>query len=261
MADFEKILSHKDRDKIIGRLVDGELPKDIAQSLKIQYPDKDQANLRLSASLLQEFIDKYFNQYQFLNKIVLDEKTGKHDKIVYESLLNNKSWKDRVAKLADNEIDLKKQIQNLVTIVQDRMEQVFDKIQENPNGTKVDYVFIKYIDAIDKLYHSVNKIVNERPDQVIQHDISVTMVEQHSVAFQEAIRETLLELSPEVSALFMDKLTNKLNGMQPDTVSLPKPKSVETRRKEIINLLPEAVFDEEEDYTFEPLENNGEHVS
>lgn len=267
MADFAKILSHPEKDKLITKLIQGDTPKDVAQYLKVKYHEKDQTALRLSSSLLQEFIDKYFNQYQFLDKLVADEKAGKTDKLVYESLLNNKSWKDRIAGLADQEIDFKKKVQELVVLISARAEQIFDKIQQNPDNMKPDYALIKWFELLMNTVEKANKMVNDLPDKVIQHDISVTMVEQHSVMFQEAIRETLLELSPEVSALFMDKLTVKLNGMKPNNLPLPKPKSIEIRQNELSQLLPameayEIVEGEiVEDYTFDPMEESGANVS
>jgi len=266
MADFSKILSHPEKEKLITKLVQGETPKDVAQYLKIKYHQKEETHLRLSANLLQEFIDKYFNQYQFLDKLVADEKANKTDKLVYESLLNNKAWKNRIADFADEEIDFKKKVQQLVVIISARAEQVFDKIQQNPEGTKGDYALIKWLELLMNALEKADKLVNERPDKIIQHDISVTMVEQHSVLFQETIRELLLELSPEVSARFMDILTTKLNQLKPENVSMPRQKTIEAKKVEILNLLPMEAYEVEEgeieeDYSFDPIEESTDNVS
>jgi hypothetical protein len=260
MSDFKKILAHPEKDKIIGKLVNGESAKDVAQYLKLKYNDKDSSHLRLSAALLEEFIDKYLDQYKFLNKIVDDEKSGKTDKIVYESLLNNKAWKDRIAGLVDDELDLKKKIREMLVRVEVRAEQVFDKIQENPGNFKGDYVLLKYFEAITQMMNAADKIVNERPDKLIQHNISIQMVEQHSVAFQEAIRELLVELDPEISARFMELLTRKLSKLKSDDVlTSPQQRTIEARTADFESSVPIALLGE--DYSFAEEEQEGANES
>jgi hypothetical protein len=252
MPDFKKILEHVERDKIISKLVNGETPKDVAQYLKLKFNKKEEAHLRVGAALLQEFIDKYFDQYKFLNKVVEDEKSNKTDKIVYESLLNNKAWKERIADIADGEIDLKKRISDLIVRLEARAEQVFDKIQENPGNFKGDYVLLKYFDALTALLSTADKVINERPDTLIEHNISISMVEQNSVLIQDTIRELLLELSPDVSSRFMELLTAKLSKLSPD-MPVTKYKTIEARGEAVDNIVPIALFEpiESDDYSFE----------
>ena len=237
MSKFKKLTEHVERDKIIGKLVNGEPPADVATYLKLKYHGDDEAHLRLPASALQEFVDQYLGQYKFLNQVLEEEKTGKLDKKLAESLLNNKVWKERAAEYMDKEINLKKMIQAMIIIVQARAEQVFDKIQENPGSFKGDYVLIKYFDAIFNAIEKADKVINERPDTLIQTNISIQMVEQHSVAFQEAIRELLLELDPEISARFMDLLTSKLSKLKPE--GLPAPRSVDERLQAVSKITEE----------------------
>ena len=51
-ADFSKILLHPDKDEIISKIMTGVSHKNIADGLKLQYPDKEQGHLRISAALL-----------------------------------------------------------------------------------------------------------------------------------------------------------------------------------------------------------------
>jgi hypothetical protein len=214
MSDFKKILDHPEKQKIIDKLVGGDSPKDVAQYLKIKYSDDDQKHLRVPASLLKEFADKHLDQCGFLNKVIKADRNGKLDSKIAESLVNNETWKDRLARYADREIDLKDKILQMLHMLEIRSEQLFDKIQENPGGIKIDYVMAKYFDLLFIAIEKADKIVNERPDQLIEHTYTVQMVEEYSVAIQEAIREVLLEMGPEHSARFMELLNAKLSGIK-----------------------------------------------
>lgn len=248
MSDFSKILDHPNKDLIITKLVSGDDPKDVSQWLKLKYDGKDETHLRLPATLLQEFVDKYTDQYKFLAQVKKDQLDGKLDKKVYDSLLNNKAWKERLAEAADGEIDIKKKIQQLVVMIEARAEQVFDRIQQNPGNFKGDYVLINYFDKLITALEKADKIVNERPDMLIQHNQSIYVIEQHSVAFQEAIKRVLIQLDPATSARFMELLNEELGKIKERDIA-PKPKSIEERKEQVDKLLAvqEAEFVEDDD--------------
>ena len=52
---------------------------------------------------------------------------------------------------------------------------------------------VKYYDLLFQAIEKADKIINDRPDQRIEHT-HIHMIEDYSVAFQEAIRELLLEM-------------------------------------------------------------------
>ena len=66
------------------------------------------------------------------------------------------------------------------------------------------------LNALDKC----DKVVNERPDHIVQHNVTVQMVENQTAIFQEAIRETMAEVDPEIAFLFMEKLSLKMKNLQ-----------------------------------------------
>src|SRR5690606_17698339 len=102
---FNKLLEHPEHQKIIDKLLSGESTKEVSQYLKLKYDKPDENHLRLSTALLDEFKKKWMDAGDFIAKIVHDEKAGKLDKQIAQSLLNNNTWKERVATLADEEID------------------------------------------------------------------------------------------------------------------------------------------------------------
>lgn len=235
MANFKKILDHPEKQKVIDKLVSGDTPKDVAQYLKLKFHGKDEAHLRLSANLLKEFQEQHLDQTGFINKVVKADGDNKLSKQIAQSLVESKEWRERVAETQGQEIDLKEKINSMLHLLEARAEQVFDKIQENPGSTKADYVMVKYFDLLFQAIEKADKVINERPDQRIEHTYTVQMVEEHALAFQEAIRDLLLELGPEQSARFMELLNERLTQIK-DPTNLPV-LPVEKRSEEVDKML------------------------
>lgn len=241
MSDFLKILDHPEKDKIVGKLISGEPSSKVAEYLKIKYPHKDEVHLRISSKLLKEFTDKYLDQYDSLDKIIEAEKNNKLDKKIAQSLINNKTWQERIAETADLEIDIKKKIAQVLTIIEARTEQVFDQIQQKPEAFKGDYVLIKYFEVLFNAMEKFDKIVNERPDQVVEHNYNIQMVQQHSAVLQEAIRDVLREMDPEYSALFLDRLNERMRELEDPTEGNVRKTLSVSSIEHIEKQLPEAI--------------------
>ncbi len=227
--DLSQITEHPDYDEIVAKVVTGIGAKDISQWLKIKYSDKEQKHLCLSIKSIQEFINKHVDLQATLQRDLLAVKNNDSltDKKIALSLANNKSYQDRLVELAGTEIDVKKLIKELVYTCNARMEQVFDKIQENPTNTKADYVLLKYFEVLFTAVERLDKIVNNAPDQIIQHNITIQAVEQHTAVIQEAVRETLAQMDPESSMFFIETLARKLSKLKE-----PEQESVEDRMTE-----------------------------
>jgi hypothetical protein len=241
MTDFKKIIDHPEKQIIISKIVSGESPKDISNYLKDKYPKTDEGHLRIPATTLQEFKDKYADHQAYVQKVISNECDSKLDKKIAESLLNNKAWKERLVQVAGEEIDFKQKLKNLLHILEIRAEQVFDLIQANPESTKADYVFTKYMELAMLVIEKGDKLVNEKPDIRIEHTYSVQMVEQQTVAFQEAIRRVLERMGSEYSSIFMDLLNEELSNMNPKEINpAPTKKELEKNRENVTKMLTEA---------------------
>lgn len=228
--DFSSILSHPDHEEIISKLVTGDTPKNINQWLRLKYPNKEQKHLHISAKALQDYADKHINLMdQVKNDLLAEKNNEKIDKKLADSLVNNKTYKQRLAELVDQEIDIKKTIAELVLMIRERVEQVFDIIQQDPGKAKVDYVLIKWFELLLNAVEKFDKIHNNAPDQIIQHNITVQAVEQHTDLIKEAIRETLAQMDPESSLLFMEIFSRKLNSLKGPENNVP---SMEQRMAE-----------------------------
>lgn len=230
MPDFSVITDHPDYQEIVSKIVIGVSTKDISNWLKVKYPDAEQKHLQLSQKILQDFSDKHVDLEATLRRDVLAIKANETtDLKIANSLLNNKTYRERITQLADEKIDIKRKLQEMVIIGMERMEQVFDRIQENPTNMKQDYVLLKWFEQMVNLYEKVDKIVNNAPDQVIQHNITIQTVEQHTAVLQEAVRKTLLHMDPEMASLFIDLLNKELSMLK-----APQPEEPMTLQKSLV---------------------------
>jgi len=196
-ANFQKILDHPEKTNIISKLVSGDDPKVVSNYLKDKYPKPDEVHLRIPATVLKEFIDTYADHHGYVKKIIQRDADSKIDKKIADSLMDTRAWRDRVIDGVKKEINYLDKLDNVLTILETRSEQIFDMIQNDPENTRTDYVFTKYMELLMLAIEKGDKIKNDRPDVRIEHTYTVQMVEQQSVAFQNAIRRLLERLTPE----------------------------------------------------------------
>jgi hypothetical protein len=218
-VDFGKLLSHPDKDEIISKLVTGIQVSEVSDWLKLKYSDEDQKHLRLSQKMLKTFLDNNLDLYQTLQDDIQIINSGQ-DIEISESLKNNKTYKQRLTELAEEELDVKKIMVETVFLIRQRVEQVFDKAQESPESLKPDPTLIKWLELLMNSTDKYNKIVNQAPDSIVQHNVSIQVIEQHTALLQDAIRETMAEIDPQMAFLFLDKLNEKMAKIQePQQVS------------------------------------------
>jgi len=211
--DFSSILNHPKRNEIVSKILNGNSAKEISIWLKTLFNDKDESHLRLSQKIIEQFAKSDFLNYEkHLNTDLELAQAG--DEKVLSSLKNNKTWKQRVDSLLEEKVDIKDRLNKLELLVHDRMEQVFDAIQENPNGTRGDHVLIKYFEHYLKLLETYNKTINLAPDMIIQHNHTVDYIDKRTAFLQDAIYEVLEEMDPSFATTFLDKLNEKLATLQ-----------------------------------------------
>jgi hypothetical protein len=231
MADFTKIIDHPEKTQIISKLVSGENPKAVSAYLKDKYPKPDEVHLRVPATTLQEFLDTYADHHGYVKKIIQRDADSKIDKKIADSLMDTRAWRDRVVDGVKKEISYIDKLDHVLTILEVRSEQIFDMIQNDPENTRTDYVFTKYMELLMLAIEKGDKIRNDRPDIKIEHTYSVQMVEQQSVAFQNAIRRILERMGPEHGSLFMDLFKEEMLKMT--IKDLPMPALASVNLKEI----------------------------
>ena len=214
MADFSLIQTHPDVEEIINKLISGTDPKSISDWLKLKYPDDNQTHLLISIKLLKEFQQsEYLNYYdqaiKDLNKTKNNEKINKKLAL---SIQNNKTYQERLNEVVDKKIDILEEYKKLRILYLARIEQLFDKIQEDPDiiNSKNEYVLTKYTEQFMGLLEKMDKIINNRPDQIIQHNHVVDYVNQYTAILQQTVLETFKEIDSESAFLFMEKYAENI---------------------------------------------------
>jgi hypothetical protein len=215
--DFSNILTHPDKEEILSKLLNGTDPKDINQFLKLKYPNKDQKHLLISIKCLQDFsktqYTKFYNQYS--EEITANiQHGGTLDKRVATSLLNNKTFQERLGEHGLKEINVRERFLSIDLLIRDRIEQVFDKIQEDPGGWRGDYILMKWIEQYLSMVEKYDKSQNNRPDQIIQHNYTLQYIDQQTAAMQEAFKRVLSRVDPELAFQNIDERISEVTALE-----------------------------------------------
>jgi hypothetical protein len=253
--DFSKLLSHPLKDEIITKLVSGIKPKDVADWLKLRFSGKDEAHLRLSSVFLKTFLDSNLDLHETMKTDIEAAKSnGKLDRQLAASLKNNKTYQERISEIADTEFDIKKMMVEVGTLIRARIEQYFDKMQENPGNLKPDYGLIKWFEVLLNYTEKYDKIVNNAPDKVVQHNVTVQVIDQYVSVLQECIRATLAEIDVDAASLFLEKFTENVGKLQVPEGLKSSPMPQEKRMLEAKVLSSATLL--EEDAEFPTVEEN-----
>jgi hypothetical protein len=234
MAEFGLIKDHPNNKEIISKLLSGSDPKDVAQWLKIKYPEKDQKHLRLSQKLLKEFNDSQYTNYyeQFQEDLASLTAPDKKDKELSYALTHIKPYRERMEELADKQLNSLATIEKNMGIVLTRFEQMYDMIQNDPTNAKFDNTFIRYMNLIKDGMETIERLKLNSVDNLAQHNFTVQAMQDNINVIQDAVRETLAEMDTNLSSIFMDKLYHKLNNLSSPAPITPEQRFEEAQRFE-----------------------------
>jgi hypothetical protein len=215
-ANFSQLNEHPDAEEIISKILSGESPKAIQQWLKLKYPGNDENHLRLSLKLIKDFASSpYVDLQEQFKKDLAKIELNPLDREVSASLKNNKFYKERLTELAGNEIDIRKMLAGLISVVHNRAEQVFDVMQENPGDFKGDYVFLKYISELFNSVEKLERILNTGPAAADNHNITIQVIQQYILAFQDGLRAAVAQvLDTDTAMKFMDVFYNTMKDVE-----------------------------------------------
>lgn len=237
---LKKILDHPDKDEIISKLIIGISPSDINEWLVVKYTNVSESKFVISEKAIKVFKDNYLDLYTYIKEDLLKTKQSSmslNDKAVL-SVKGNSNYKNAMIQLANNELDIKKMIVNMVCAIETRAGQVFDSIQEDPDNMKKDRILIEYFDTLGSTLERYHKLVIAPPENTVTHNVTLTVVDQHISVFQEVIRDILSKIDTETALQFMDSFNEKMSKLKNPTEAGFSP--VETRFSEV-KLLNESL--------------------
>lgn len=240
---LKKITEHPDRDEIISKLVLGIDPKDIHEWLSDKYVNVSEAKFIIAEKALKSFKNNQLDVYIYLKEDFGKAKNALANNTESDlelSIKDNPTYKNLVIQTVGKELDLKQSISQLCVAVETRLSQIYDTIQEDPRNinTRIDRVLIEYVNALGGLLEKAYKIINNGPDQIIQHNVTVQHIDQYVNVFYEALKKTMEKMDLESSMYFMEQFNEELSKIQ-DPANKPI-QPVEERLAEV-KVLNEAI--------------------
>lgn len=214
-----KILSHPDREEIISKMLLGISTKDIYDNLNIRYADVGDPSLIISEKELTTFKKNSLDIYRTIQEDLHKTSTALANKDTNNVDLAVKSspkYKEAMIKLANNELDIKTMLANLILSVENRVAQISDQIQQDPDtiNSKTERLLAEYIDRLQNGIERWQKYIVGTPDQTIQHNVSIQHIDSHISVFYEAIRKTLSQMDIETSLYFMEVFNEEINKLK-----------------------------------------------
>jgi hypothetical protein len=234
---YKKILEHPDKDEIINKLVIGQPLNDIHDWLKGKYTNVSEAKFVLSEKILKSFQHTYLDFYNDvltdLSKTKTALATGTVDQLEL-AVKKSPAYKDAMIRTAGTELDIRQMVHNLCVNVESRLSQVFDEIQEDPRNinTKVDRLLIDYAEVLGNILEKYYKFTEAPADQIIQHNVTLQVVDQHISVFHDVIKEVLSQMDLETSLYFMEVFNTKMAALKvpvPDAQPTQEMKLAEAR--------------------------------
>lgn len=211
----KKILKHPDKKIIVEKLIKGESTREVESWIKEKYPDDPR--LHITYMTLQKFRKSNLD----LHGDILDDIKNKRAEIENEQiesdkrelLLNSSAYRDKINQIADTELNVTKRMLELDAIIQTRLEYYYNMLMSG-GSFKEDKLFLEYINTMRSLLQDWKKYIEGFADKRVENNISVTIVNQQINILKTAITETLQELDPRYTNLFLDKLNNRIDEIQ-----------------------------------------------
>lgn len=216
IAPANKILNHPDREEIIKWLTDGVSVRDIEGRLTQKYPKKNQGHLRISFSTIQSFKKAHLNLNQDLIEKVRESKRLSMQLVkqqeVKEELEKTMAYKDAIKNLADAEMDTRQEILKVWTIIENRIEALFNKADEFDFIDKdIEKLLQGYLNQFMNVIDQQKKYEEGYHEQV-DVNVNVNVMNDQVAMMQDALREALAEVDPELTVVFMGKLNEKMRS-------------------------------------------------
>lgn len=237
---LKKILEHPDKDEIIAKLVLDYPPKEVHEWLAGKYTNVSEAKFVIAEKSIKVFKDNYLDVYSMIREDMLKTKqavaTSTEEQLEL-AVKNNSTYKGKMLELAGKEIDVRQMVAHLCIAIETRLGQVFDEIQEDPRNinTKIDRVLIEYGELLGGLLEKYYKFTENPADMVIQHNVTLQVVDQHISVFHDVIRDVLSQLDLESSMLFMELFQAKMAKLKPPTQEKPLNTDMKLAEAKLLN--------------------------
>jgi len=224
---LQNILGHPDRDELISKLVIGFPADQVHDWLKDKYTNVSEAKFVIAEKSIKSFQANYLDIYSMIQEDLAKTKsaiaTNTEDQLEL-AVKNLPAYKSVMLKTAGEELDIRHIVKNLCVAVETRLAQVFDEIQENPRdiNTRIDRLLIDYAEVLGNILEKYYKFTEAPADQVVQHNVTLQVVDQHISVFHDVMKEVLSKMDLETSLYFMEVFSDKMSKLKaPDKDAPP----------------------------------------
>lgn len=217
MSPPSKILDHPDKNDIIQWLTQGMSVREVEKRLSQKYPKKGQSHLRVSHSTIQSFKTNHLN---IKGKVLEDIKDQTSSMRMWQRNLEKQkaveettAYQQAITKIAEEELDVRKELLKVFTIIESRIESLFEKVHNDDYINKdLEKSLQGYLDQFLKVLDQHKKYV-EGYKETTEHNVNINIVNDQVTLLREAIRETMVEIDPSLALEFMNKFSIKLREL------------------------------------------------
>lgn len=215
---YQKILQHPDRDEIISKLAIGISVSDIHEWLKAKYSAVSEKQLVISEKAIKAFQDNYLDFYQTVQNDIFNTKAPlvhQNDELAL-AVQSNKNYQELITKAANQELDFRKLVVQVGMALETRLAQIYDEIQSDPRNinTKIDRLFLDYVEQMKGILEACHKFNEPTVNTVVQHNMTIQVVDQHIAVFHDVIRKVLSQMDLESSLLFMEIFNEEFSKLK-----------------------------------------------
>jgi uncharacterized protein YaaW (UPF0174 family) len=224
---YKKILEHPDRDEVISKLIIGISPSDITDWLKAKYTSVSDSKFIISENILKSFQKNYLDFYQDIQQDIAKTKLAVSDGTVDQlelAVKSNPTYEDAMLKLASGELNVELMMGKMALAIETRISQIYDIIQEDPRNinTKTERLWSEYIEKASNLLDKYYKWHENNATTVVQHNVTLQVVDQHISVFHDVIKEVLSQMDLETSLYFLEVFNDKMAKLKmPDPNAVP----------------------------------------
>ena len=218
MATKNKVISHIDRDIIIKMLSDGDSPQKVSEFLQTKYPGKHNAHLNIHWRTIHDFRDRFMPAGK-LSKIAIQEsevpRWAKENAEIKAELIKSSAYQNAIAKLAEEEINVKKELVQLLTLVKGRMQFYYNELAANGKmDERNEKVLLEQMKLLLSVLSQHDKAETAASSAAAEVTVSINIVKDHASIIREAVRDTLESVDPNLAIEFMERLNLKMKELE-----------------------------------------------
>lgn len=224
MPPRSKILNHPDKDEIIKLLTEGTPVRKVSDMLEERYGKKHQAHLRVSFPTLQEFKTSHLNlKGKLASDIEKEQMRASKDWLQHEEVKEivqgTSAYQDAISKIANTELDSRKEILKIFALVESRLELLYNKVNSKETIRNDEEKLLQsYIDQLMRVMDQYKKYIDGFKETT-EHNVNITIATSQVTMLRDAIRETLSDCDPSLSIKFMEKIYIKMKDLSFDDSS------------------------------------------